>query len=152
MNAQELTLAQAASQLTPADLRYLNENGLLGEGPAHAQEGVVGETVAREKGPPAPKRKRRTFKHEWPEVGAVLEADYLGERYEAEVVAAPRYKSGRAVRLTSGPAAGQVSPSLSGAMLKATQAQREAAGLGRMGASSGWKFWRAKGDAHGQKE
>jgi hypothetical protein len=144
MNAQELTLVRAASQLTPADLRYLQENGLLSEGPPHSQGDVAGETAAPKGVPPAPVRRRRTFKHAWPEVGCLLEADYLGEHYGAEVVAAPRYKSGRAVRITTGPAAGEISPSLSGAMLKATETQREAAGVGRMGASSGWRFWKRK--------
>ena len=52
-----------------------------------------------------------------------------------------RFKSGRALRLLSGPAAGQVHHSLSGAMLAATESQRQEQGLGRKGVSNGWTFW-----------
>jgi hypothetical protein len=68
------------------------------------------------------------------------------------VIAAPRYRSGRALKLLTGPAAGAVCHSFSGAMLKATEAQRQERGLGRKGAASGWGFWRAKGGADGQKK
>jgi hypothetical protein len=154
MNAQELTLARAASQLTPADLEYLNENGLLNrepagtgttvtqEGPGKQQEGAV---------PAKKRRKRRRVGHEWADVGTLLCADYHGVHYEAEVVAAPRYRRGRALKLLTGPAAGAVCRSFSGAMLRATEAQRQEQGLGRKGAASGWRFWRAKGGADGQK-
>lgn len=155
MNAQELALARAASQLMPADLEYLNENGLLNKEPADTRVTVTQEgTGEQQEGavPAKKKRKRRRVGHEWGEVGTLLCADYHGVHYEAEVVAAPRYRRGRALKLLTGPAAGAVCHSFSGAMLKATEAQRQEQGLGRKGAASGWGFWRAKGGADGQKK
>jgi hypothetical protein len=155
MQAQELTLARAASQLTPGDLRYLNEIGFLSNGSADSHVTVTQEGTGTpvESAPPANKRrKRRKASHEWPEVGAILEADYDGVHYEAEVIAAPRYRSGRALKILTGPAAGGVCHSFSGAMLRATEAQRQEQGLGRKGAASGWAFWKAKGGADGQKK
>ena len=87
---------------------------------------------------------RRTVDHEWPEVGEILEADYEGEHYEAEVVSRPRYKSGKAIRILSGPAIGEIERSMSGAMLKATEKQREDYDLGRSGVANGWDFWSVK--------
>ncbi|MFP4029724.1 MAG: hypothetical protein ACLFWL_18250 [Candidatus Brocadiia bacterium] len=89
-------------------------------------------------------RKRRKIDHEWPEVGTILEAHYQGVHYEAEVVSRPRYKSGKAIRILSGPAIGEVERSMSGAMLKATEKHREEEGLGRKGVSNGWDFWKVK--------
>jgi hypothetical protein len=154
MQAQELALARAASQLTPGDLKYLNENGLLSKDPADTRVTVTQEgTETPEAALPSKKKhKRRRVGHEWAEVGAILEADYHGVHYEAEVIAAPRYRSGRALKLLTGPAAGAICHSFSGAMLRATEAQRREQGLGRKGAASGWGFWKAKGGADGQKK
>lgn len=96
-------------------------------------------------------RKRRKVDHEWPEVGTVLEADYQGVHYEAEVVSRPRYKSGKAIRILSGPAIGKVERSMSGAMLKATEKQREEEDLGRKGVSNGWDFWQIKEEQDGSE-
>ena len=90
------------------------------------------------------KDSRSNADHRWPEVGAVLEADYKGRHYEAEVISMPRYKSGRAIRILTGPAAGEVERSMSGAMMTATEKQREENDLGRSGVSNGWKFWDVK--------
>ncbi len=90
------------------------------------------------------KRKRRKVRHRWPEVGTILEADYEGVHYEAEVVSAPRYKSGKAVKILSGPAAGKVKSSMSGAMNLATQKQRRENDLGQKGVANGWEFWKVK--------
>ncbi|MFW6118825.1 MAG: hypothetical protein ACOC7S_00665 [Planctomycetota bacterium] len=169
MDGEERELAEAAAGLTADDFRYLEKNGMLEENtdpgePADTQEapseGASSENAPSEEGPsdeatshqePSEgsretqrKRKRRRVKHEWPEVGAVLEADYMGTRYEAEVIEAPRYKSGKAIRILTGPAAGEVERSMSGAMLKATEKQREAGELGRKGVANGWDFWKVK--------
>jgi hypothetical protein len=154
MQAQETALARAASELTPADFHYLQQHGMLSEHPVASGEGASGEAASYEtasqegKGPrkAGQKVKRHAVQHSWPEVGTVLEAEYQGQHYTAEVIGAPRYKSGRALRITSGPAEGEVSSSFSGAMMVATEAQREAAGLGRKGISSGWEFWKVKED------
>ena len=153
MQPQELALARAASQLTPADLHYLHENGLLTTEPADSRVTVTqeGKEKPQEATSPAKKtRKRHTAAHQWPEAGTVLVAEYCGEHYEAEVVEARRYKSGRALKILTGPTAGKVSSSYSGAMLLATEAQRQENGLGRKGVANGWAFWRAKGGGDGQ--
>jgi len=85
------------------------------------------------------RRRRRSRRHTWPEVGTILEADYHGEHYEAEVMEARRYKSGRALKVLTGPAAGR------GAMLAATEHQRADHGLGKKGVSNGWEFWKRAG-------
>ena len=149
MDAKERKLAEAAASLTARDFRYLREHGMLpGEGAASptspSREDKVRPQVPRTAGAgrPSRARKRRRIAHRWPEVGTILEADYHGVHYEAEVVAAPRYRSGKAVRILSGPAAGQLCRSLSGAMLRATQEQRRRERLGNKGVSNGWSFWR----------
>ena len=153
MNAHELALARAASKMTPADLDYLHENGLLSQEAADSRATVTQEGRPQETASPGKKtRKRRKAAHQWPEVGTVLTGDYHGVHYEAEVIQAPRYKSGRVLRILTGPAAGKVSSSYSGAMLKATEAQRQEQGLGRKGVANGWAFWRAKGGGDGHTE
>jgi len=85
---------------------------------------------------------RKSPKHEWPDVGATLTAEYYGVIYTAEIIAAnKRLKSGKQVRITSGPASGNICDSLSDAMLKATEKQREASDLRRKGVSNGCDFW-----------
>jgi len=147
MNDEERALAQAAASLTVDDFRYLQEHGMIAV-PAQVSDPDTQVTVAREEEEPPeprPKRKRRTIKREWPEVGTVLQADYEGVHYEAEVIAAPRLKSGKAVRILTGASAGKVCRSLSGAMVEATQKQRKEGGLGKKGVANGWTFWKPKG-------
>ena len=97
--------------------------------------------------------KRAQIEHPWPEVGTVLEADYFGTHYTAEVIEAPagrKLKSGKTVRVTSGPAAGTEHASMSGAMEAATEQQRNEQALGRKGCLSGWDFWRWPGKDGGK--
>ena len=91
------------------------------------------------------KSRRSHIDHAWPEVGTILEADYFGTHYTAEIIPAPRgrkLKSGKLIRITSGSAAGTEHISMSGAMEAATQHQRDEQALGRKGCLSGWDFWR----------
>jgi len=95
-----------------------------------------------------PRGKRAKIEHQWPEAGTVLEADYFGKVYTAEVIEAPAHrkvKSGKLVRVTSGPAAGTEHASMSGAMEAATERQRNEEALGRKGCLSGWEFWKWPG-------
>jgi len=140
MDANERELAQAAAALTVEDYRWLEEHEVLSHAATDAIKPVQ-ETVSQDS---KPQRKRRRPKREWPAVGTILEADYRRERYEAEVVTAPQLKSGKAVKVLTGPAAGEVCHSLTRAMLKATQAQRQAQNLGRTGVANGWQFWKVK--------
>lgn len=149
MNDEERALAQAAASLTVDDFRYLQEHGVIAA-PEHTSNPDTQVTVTQEERPPEArprhKRKRRTITREWPEIGTILEADYEGVRYEAEVIAAPRYRSGKALKILSGPAAGTISHSMTGAMLRATEVQRQENGLGRKDVANGWAFWKARED------
>ena len=163
MSTDELQLARAAASLTEEDLQWVREHGpqITPDDPessdyedaqdASSPEEDSQELSSQEDAPEAEDspeeeedRRRRNVEHEWPQVGTILEADYEGTRYEAEVISMPRYKSGRAIRITTGPAAGEVERSMSGAMLTATEKLREENDLGRKGVSNGWKFWSPK--------
>lgn len=94
----------------------------------------------------AENRRRRRIDREWPAVGTILSAEYYGEHYRAEIIpAGKKLKSGRQIRLCSGPGAGMVCDSFSEAMLCATEIQRNEQGLGRKGTSNGWIFWQWEG-------
>jgi hypothetical protein len=164
MSTDNLQLARAAANLTEEDLQWVREHGpqITPDDPesseyedvqeASSEQEDSQELSSQEDAPEAKDssdeeeedRKRRNVEHEWPQVGTILEADYQGTRYEAEVISMPRYKSGRALRITTGPAAGEVERSMSGAMLTATEEKREENDLGRKGVSNGWEFWSPK--------
>ncbi len=150
----EMELAQAASRLTQQDLAWIEENTQE----VSSQEESSQETSSQDASSqdnksgmfnntadePEKPRKRRTVKHTWPEVGTILRAEYEGVHYEAEVIASSKYKSGKAVKILSGPAAGKVKSSMSGAMKLATKRQREDNNLGSKGVSNGWEFWKPR--------
>ena len=102
---------------------------------------------------PRPRRaksrgKRAHIEHPWPELGTIIEADYFGTHYTAEIIAAPpdrKLQSGKLIRITSGTATGTEHASMSGAMEAATEHQRNDQGLGRKGCLSGWDFWKWPG-------
>lgn len=158
MDPRERELAEAAASMTAKDLNYLQENGMLaGEeasraGRPQGPRPAVSTPAPSVPAPRKPRRKRRRVKREWPDVGTILEAEYEGATYQAEVVEAPQYRSGRAIRILSGPAAGNVCSSMSGAMLKATEVQRHENGLGKRGMANGWGFWTVKGEPDGEKD
>ena len=54
----------------------------------------------------------------------------------------PRLKSGKAIKILTGPAAGTTCRSMTGAMLKATDEQRNEMKVGRGGVPNGWDFWK----------
>lgn len=140
MDAKQRELGEAAAALTVEDFGWLEEHEVLSHAATDASKPVQ-ETVSQDS---KPQRKRRRPRRQWPPVGTILEADYRGERYEAEVVTAPQLKSDKAVKVLTGPAAGEVCHSLTRAMLKATQIQRQAQNLGRTGVANGWQFWKVK--------
>ena len=87
-------------------------------------------------------RRRRHIEREWPDVGTVLSSEYFGATYTAEIIpASKKLKSGKQIRITSGPTQGTVCDSFSEAMVVATEIQRNEQSLGRKGASNGWVFW-----------
>ncbi len=147
MNQKERELAEALASMTVDDFRYLQEHGMI-DVPADSSSPDTQVTVTQEAETTEPKRrerKRRAVMHDWPPVGTVLEADYEGQHYEANVIAEPRFRSGKAISILTGPAAGAICRSPTGAMLKATEAQRQEQGLGRKGVANGWAFWQGEG-------
>ena len=149
MNAQEKELAEAAAALTVEDFGYLTEQKVIAvadtQCSANTQVAAPNTQVNTDAGSSTkPSRKRRHVEHNWPEIGAVLESDYHGTRYQAEVIKASRYKSGKAIKILTGPATGRVCSSLTGAMLQATKKQRKEKGLGKKGVANGWDFWKVK--------
>ena len=148
MNAEDSKPAQAAASLTTEDFEYLQEQGMI---PAPntrvtaSHEAATQPQSASQETSPNKKHRRRHLERAWPETGTILEADYQGTHYEAEVIPGPQYRSGKAIRILTGNAAGQVSHSFSGAMLVATEHQRKEQGLGRKGLANGWSFWKVKG-------
>jgi len=160
MNAEERELAQAAAKLTAEDFRYLQEHRMIPASdtgnPSDTRAAVTHaaptqpQAASQETSPrESKKRKRRHLGRQWPETSAILEADYEGMHYEAAVIPAPQYKSGKALRILTGNAAGQVSHSMTGAMFVATESQRKQQGLGRKGLANGRAFWKVReGGAH----
>ena len=150
MNTEDKELAQAAAALTVDDFRYLKAHGIIPE-PEPADTHVNTQCSANtqvnahqeQASKPTPRKKRRQIEHPWPDIGEILEADYHGVRYEAEVISMPRLRSGRAMRILTGPAAGITCRSMTGAMLKATEEQRSEMKIGRNGVPNGWNFWKA---------
>ena len=140
MNAQQI-LAEAASRLTVQDYEYLRSTGALEHAP-EAPETASQEASSQEASSQSKKKRRRRVSHPWPEVNTILAADYAGVHYEVQVIEAPRYKSGKALKILTGPASGKVCRSPSGAMLLATEKQRQEQGLGRKGVTNGWAFWK----------
>ncbi len=156
MDDTERELAEAAASLTVEDFKYLQEHAMIEPpvAPSNANTPVTNtqsteHAEAPKRPSPKKKRRRRTLHRKWPDIGTVLQADYFDQHYEAEVIEASRYKSGKALKILTGPAAGEVSHSPTGAMLKATEAQRQENNLGRKGIANGWLFWKVKGGSNG---
>jgi len=81
-------------------------------------------------------------KHEWWPVGTQVVGQIGSELFTAEVVENPSVKSGRSLKLTSGPAYGRICITPTRAALEATEAYRQANNLGRGGGvTNGWTFW-----------
>ena len=158
MHATEQELARAAASLKPEDLQYLRHHNMIPGPDTPATTHVDAERMGNFRRPSnieilphtqsqadtTRARKRRHVDHEWPEVGEILGADYGGIHCEAEVIPMPRYKAGKAVRILTGPRAGTLCRSLTGAMLKATEEQREEGGLRKKGVANGWDFWKVQ--------
>jgi len=143
-DSEESDSQEAGSQESASDEEIGGEKTIFDS--SEEEEAAEEENEGAEEGEEKNKKQRgrRSGGHRWPEVGAILEADYEGAHYEAEVISAARYKSGKAVRILTGPATDSVERSMSGAMLKATEKQRKASDLGKKGVSNGWKFWKVK--------
>ena len=156
MQNEERQLAEAAASLTVKDLEWVQSHRMMPRKPAPSENAPLShesgskqedssQAESSQKADAAPERKtRKRVPHEWPEVGGILQADYHGQHYEAEIVANARNKSGKALRIVTGPATDNICRSMSAAMLEATQAQREQQGLGKSGVANGWDFWKMK--------
>ncbi len=88
---------------------------------------------------------RERQKHQWWPVGTELLGEIGSEVFAAEVIANPQVKSGRSIRILSGPADGEVCITPTRAALRATEAYRQAHNVGRAGGvTNGWTFWKAR--------
>ncbi len=84
-------------------------------------------------------------KHEWWPIGTQLIGSMGPETFTAEVVKNARVKSGRGMLITSGPAQGKICNTPTRAAIEATEAYRQANGLGRGGGvTNGWTFWKPR--------
>jgi hypothetical protein len=125
--------------LLPAEVDFILDAAPRPEGAPVATARMAASGGQTEEGEP---RRRRHIEREWPEIGTRLHADYYGTRYQAETVtAAKKLKSGKQIRIASGPAIGEICDSFTEAMTRATEKQRERQNLGRKGVSNGWEFW-----------
>jgi hypothetical protein len=135
-------------QETLAGLLPAEVDCILAATPAAAPqpEGVPAMAAPGDQAEEGEIRRRRHIEREWPETGTRLFADYFGTRYQAELVtAAKKLKSGKQIRIASGPAIGEICDSFTEAMTRATERQREKQNLGRKGVSNGWEFWQWDG-------
>jgi len=151
MGAKEKELAQAAASLTVEDFEYLKEHSMIPPAEAVSKPNTQGGNTQEETNTPAVpraavkrKRRRRTLEHQWPEPGTLLQADYEGVHYEAQVIVDAGSRSQRTVKILSGPAAGRICGSPTGAMMEATEQQRQQANLGKKGVANGWEFWKTE--------
>ena len=156
MQDAERKVAEAAASLTVKDLEWVQSHRMILQCPTPSEKQLLSHECASEQEDPsqakssqkadaAPEKKtRRSVRHEWPQAGTILQADYHGQHYEVEVIEAPRCTSGKALRIITGTATGSVCRSMSAAMLEATQAQREQQALGKSGVANGWDFWKVK--------
>ena len=84
-------------------------------------------------------------KHEWWPIGTELVGEVGSQIVSAEVIENPQVKSGRSIRILSGPATDEVCLTPTRAALRATEDYREAHNLGRSGGvTNGWTFWQAQ--------
>jgi len=150
--------AEEPSPGPPPDIAPQPDEGVQPSAPASppAQPAPASPDPPQPQAAPAAPRRRRAksrgkrahIPHPWPEFGTVIEANYFGTHYTAEIIPAQpdrKLQSGRLIRITSGPAAGTEHASMSGAMEAATEQQRNDQGLGRKGCLSGWDFWKWPG-------
>jgi hypothetical protein len=78
-------------------------------------------------------------------VGTEVVGQIGSEFFTAEVVENLSVKSGRSLKLTSGPAQGKVCITPTRAALEATEDYRQAHNLGRGGGvTNGWTFWQPR--------
>ncbi|OQZ06790.1 MAG: hypothetical protein B6D36_03235 [Planctomycetes bacterium UTPLA1] len=83
--------------------------------------------------------------HTWWPIGTELVGQMGSEKFSATVIENTQVKSGCSVLITSGAAKGKLCLTPTRAAMEATEAYRQANGLGRGGGvTNGWSFWKAK--------
>ncbi len=83
--------------------------------------------------------------HTWWPIGTELVGQMGTEKFSATVVENTQVKSGCSVLITSGAAKGKLCLTPTRAAMEATEAYRQAKGLGRGGGvTNGWSFWNQK--------
>lgn len=134
---------QALASMPIEDVSFiLSQIGATTAPPARTNSGNDAATGSITADEDEENRRRRHIEREWPEIGTILSSDYYGTTYTAEIIpATKRLKSGKQIRITSGPEQGTICDSFSEAMITATDKQRAEQNLGRKGTSNGWVFW-----------
>lgn len=89
------------------------------------------------------KRRHVDRSAQWPPVGTVLEGQFHGETFRAQVVAAPKLKAKRALKLLSAPVKGVIVSSFSKGQDVVTLAHRQKLGVkGKTGLQPAWSWWK----------
>lgn len=84
-------------------------------------------------------------KHDWWPLGTEVVGQIGTEFFTAIVVENASVKSGRSLKIASGPAQGKVCITPTRAAMEATEAYRQAHNLGRGGGvTNGWSFWQPR--------
>jgi hypothetical protein len=84
-------------------------------------------------------------RHDWWPLGTEIVGQIGSEFFTAVVVENPSVKSGRSLKITSGPAQGKICITPTRAAMEATEAYRQAHNLGRGGGvTNGWSFWQPR--------
>jgi len=84
-------------------------------------------------------------RHDWWPLGTEVIAQIGSEFFTAVVVENTSVKSGRSLKITSGPAQGRICITPTRAAMEATEAYRHAQNLGRGGGvTNGWSFWQPR--------
>ncbi|HEV8178479.1 MAG TPA: hypothetical protein VGP44_12440 [Gemmatimonadales bacterium] len=133
------------SRLTPEDVERLrlSRANTMAPGPVGDTSQVTGPGAVPAE-PTKPKRKHVDRSSQWPAVGTFLEGQFRGETFRAQVVAAPKLKSKRALKLLSAPVKGIIATSYSKAQDIVTLAHRQKLGVrGKIGLPAAWIWWKA---------
>ena len=84
-------------------------------------------------------------RHDWWPLGTEVIGQIGAEFFTATVVENPAVKSGRSLKITSGPAQGRICITPTRAAMEATEDFRQAHNLGRGGGvTNGWVFWQPR--------
>lgn len=134
------------ARLTPEDVERLRQlPSAAAPGKSQSHEGVSAVSESSQSHGPGKKTSKRKYidrSGQWPPVGTQLAGTFGGETFRAQVIAAPKLKSKKALRLLSPPLNGTVCQSFSKAQDVVTLAHRQKIGVkGKTGLTPAWDWW-----------